>query len=450
MELLPKMTRLFFDPDSKYKNYGLDGNVVPVIFDENDNGLVDGNDFVRIIFGMRRGGNRYYAIDVTNKNSPQMLWSVSPPEVGQTWSTPVVAKIDAPGVNNNKAVVVIGGGYDPVHDTNGHPGIDDATGAAVIMLDLDTGAELWRAARNAGAGNLSLTTMKRSIPGEIRVIDISGDGLADRMYAADMGGQVLRFDIFNGVTGSGFVTGGVIAQLGAEGLSGTPPITETRRFYASPDVSLFNDEVLDRRFLAISLGSGYRAHPLDNINTDRFYSLRDKDVFKQLTQNEYNNYTIITEANLVEVSGTKQAQLNVNDKGWMFTLPYNQKVLSDSITFNDSIFFVAFSPEFNTANSCVAGAGTNYLYEVNVKNGDPVVDNLSTLLPADADDARRTRLQQGGIAPTPTVLFPSPDSTTCTGAACSPPPIGCVGVECFDPGFENNPVRTLWTQDGIQ
>ena len=24
-----------------------------------------------------------------------------------------------------------------------------------------------------------------------------------------------------------------------------------------------------------------------------------------------------------------------------------------------------------------------------------------------------------------------------------------VGVECFDPGFDNNPVRTLWTQDGV-
>ncbi len=449
MDLLPKMTRLFFDPDSKYKSYGLDGNVVPVVFDENDNGLVDGNDYVRILFGMRRGGNNYYAIDVTNKNSPQMLWTVSPAELGQSWSTPVVARIDAPGVNSNKAVVVIGGGYDPVHDTISHPGVNDATGAAIIMLDLETGTELWRAARSAGTDDLSLASMTRAIPGEIRVIDVSGDGLADRMYAADMGGQILRFDIFNGQTGSGFVTGGVIAQLGAEGMTGTPALEDTRRFYASPDVSLFKSDTLDRRFLAISLGSGYRAHPLDNINTDRFYSVRDPDVFKKLTQNDYNNYSIVTEANLVEVSGTKQTQLGINDKGWQFTLPYNQKVLSDSITFNDSVYFVAFSPEVNLSNTCAAGAGTNYLYRVNVENGDPVVNNLNALLPGTEDLARRSTLQQGGIAPSPTILFPSPDSTTCTGAACSPPPIGCVGVECFDPGFENNPVRTLWTQDGI-
>jgi len=87
---------------------------------------------------------------------------------------------------------------------------------------------------------------------------------------------------------------------------------------------------------------------------------------------------------------------------------------------------------------------------VQVVNGDPIVPNIDTLADADADDARSETLQQGGIAPSPTILFPSPDNAACTGAACSPPPLGCVGVECFDPGFENNPVRTLWTQDGIE
>ena len=450
-ELLGRMTRLFFDPDSKYKSYGLDGNIVPVVFDENRNGIIDGtNDFVRIIFGMRRGGSTYYALDVTNKNQPQLLWISSPTELGQSWSTPVVARVDAPGVSTGKAVVVLGGGYDPVHDSSALPAVDDAVGANVIMLDLETGAELWRASRNAtGTHDLPLSTMKRAIPGEVRVIDITGDGLADRMYAADLGGQILRFDIHNGVTGNGFITGGVIAQLGAEGMSGTPTLQDTRRFYTSPDVSLVNSNILGNRYLAISIGSGYRAHPLDNIANDRFYSVRDPHVFRQLTQTEYDNYPIIRESGLVEISGRVRTSIGATDRGWMFTLPFNQKVLSDSITFNDSIFFVAFSPEVNLANSCAAGAGTNFLYQLAVENGDPVVTNLDTILASDADAARQGTLQQGGIAPSPTILFPSPIAS-CTGAACNPPPIGCVGVECFDPGFDNNPVRTLWTQDGIQ
>ena len=66
-------------------------------------------------------------------------------------------------------------------------------------------------------------------------------------------------------------------------------------------------------------------------------------------------------------------------------------------------------------------------------------------------DAGIERLQQGGIAPAPTILLPSPDDPdNCEGAACVPPPIMCIGIECHEPLLPNNPVRTVWTQDGIQ
>ncbi|MDA0994565.1 MAG: PilC/PilY family type IV pilus protein [Proteobacteria bacterium] len=452
-EMLSNFTRLYFDPASKYKQYGLDGNVVPVVKDANNNGIVDGADFVYLIFGMRRGGTTYYALDVTNKNSPQLLWQVSYPEMGESWSTPVVTRMDinTSGTNVEKAVVVLGGGYDTVHDTAGHPSADDAVGAGIHVLDLMTGVRLWRAGMDSGA-NLRLDTtgreMNRAIPNEIRVIDLNGNGFADRMYASDISGQIWRFDITNGQAPSTLITGGIVARVGAEGLA-SPLDADTRRFYNAPDASLFLDNIQNRRFIAVSIGTGYRAHPFDLSAADRFYSFRDPDVFKKLTQAEYNSYNIATDANFIEVSGTKQSILSSSDRGWKFTLPSNQKVLADSITFNNEIFFVAFSPDTNAAANCSAGRGTNYLYRVSVVNGDPVVNNLNTLAPGMEDDARRQTLQQGGIAPSPTILFPSPDTSTCTGAACTPPPIGCVGVECFDPGFENNPVRTLWTQDGI-
>ena len=136
-------------------------------------------------------------------------------------------------------------------------------------------------------------------------------------------------------------------------------------------------------------------------------------------------------------------------RGWKFTMPVNQMILADSVTFDDSIFFIGFSPEANLADLCQPSQGKNFLYRVSVENGDPVVNNLDALDPADADAERVTELAQGGIAPTPAFLFPSPDAN-CTGSDCSPPPIGCIGVECFDPGFDNYPVRTLWTQDGIE
>lgn len=455
-EHLPNLTKLFFNPESSFKNYGVDGDIVPVTKDVDRDGVIEAadGDFVYIIFGMRRGGDSYYALDVTNKYSPRVLWRISSPEMGQSWSAPTVARVamNDNRLNADEAVVIIGGGYDTVHDTIGHPATPDGEGAGLYFLDLHSGEVLWRAGAD-GAADLTLSNMTRAIPNQVRVVDFNGDSYADRMYASDLGGQIWRFDIFNGNAPSGIgpdalVTGGVIAQLGAEGLA-TPSDAETRRFYNSPDVAIFNDNLQNRRFLAINIGSGYRAHPLDNTNNDRFYSIRDADVFNKLSQSDYDNYSIIGDGDLVEVSGTVGAVIGPNDRGWKLSLPYDQKVLATSTTFNNEVFFVAFSPDAAAAASCAAGRGRNFLYRVSVSNGDPIAD-LDNVVPGTEDQLRVQDLAQGGIAPSPRFLFPSPDDANCTGADCAPPPLGCIGVECFDPGFVNNPVRTLWTQDGIE
>ncbi|MGH8166580.1 MAG: pilus assembly protein PilY, partial [Woeseiaceae bacterium] len=182
-ELLNDMNRLFFDPKSNFKHYGIDGNIVPVINDRDGDGNIEpgDDDFVYLLFGMRRGGSSFYALDVTNKNAPTLLWQAQYPEFGQSWSTPVVTRmnINAAGLNADQAVVVLGGGYDPVHDTRAHPAAADVQGAGIHILDLESGARLWRAGRDAGA-DLQLSSMTRAIPTQVRVIDMSGDGFADR------------------------------------------------------------------------------------------------------------------------------------------------------------------------------------------------------------------------------------------------------------------------------
>ncbi len=464
-EHLPNLVRLFFNPESTFKLYGIDGDIVPVVGDRDGDGIIEpGQDeFVHIIFGMRRGGTAFYSLDVTNRNAPTVNWRVDATAFGQSWSRPTIARVDTGNrsdfstENDEQAVVIIGGGYDTVHDTLAHPTSFDASGAGVYMLDLHTGTPIWRAGPD-GPANLTLDPdvrpgLSRSIVSQIRVIDINGDGFADRMYAADLGGQILRFDIFSGNSPDGigedaFVTGGVIAQLGAEGL-GSASDADTRRFFTAPDVSLFIDPVVNRRFVAISIGSGYRPHPLDNTPEEKFFSVRDADVFSQLTQDEYNGYQIVRTGDLVEVSGSVGVAIGNNKRGWMLTLPPTQKVMSTSVTFDNEVFFIGFAPDLPGASVCKAGIGNNWLYRVSVVNGDPVINNMDTVTDATADAARVKKLDQGGIAPSPRFLFPSPDAD-CTGDECSPPPIGCIGVECFDPGFQNFPVRTLWTQDGIQ
>lgn len=455
-ELLKNFASLFADQSGKYKQYGIDGNITSVIFDEDKNGQIDGaNDFVYIVFGMRRGGANYYALDVTSKNSPRLLWNVTFPEVGQTWSAPVIARVDTTeaGLNSNKAVVIVGAGYNSANDTKAAPGPSefDIKGAGIFMLDLETGAAIWRAGADALADltlNFPGREMNRAFPTKIKVIDLNGDGFSDRMYAADVGGQIWRFDIYAGQAASSLVTGGIIARFGFEGVS-TPVNEGPARIYNSPDVALFTDPQQNRRYISVSIGSGYRAHPLNTTANDRFYSLRDPAVFNSLSQADYESYVIATSADMLEVSGQLGTVITSSDRGWQFTMPADQMVLSDSATFDDSVFFVGFSPVATSADLCDPTLGRNFLYRVNVINGDPVVSNLDTLAAADSDAARVTDLAQGGIAPSPAILFPSPDAS-CNSMDCVPPPLGCVGVECFDPGFRNFPVRTLWTQDGIE
>src|SRR5690606_30898530 len=112
----------------------------------------------------------------------------------------------------------------------------DGLGNAIYIVDSASGDVLWHGG-GGDAATYTFSDMDYSIPADVKVIDLDADGFADRMYAADMGGQVWRFDIFNGQPASSLVTGGVIAQLGSAGL-GSPTVADARRFYYSPDVAL--------------------------------------------------------------------------------------------------------------------------------------------------------------------------------------------------------------------
>ena len=120
--------------------------------------------------------------------------------------------------------------------------------------------------------------MTRSIPTQIRVGRYERRWPGRSHVCVGHGRPVVQIRYSNGESPANLVAGGVIAQLGAEGL-GAPSDADTRRFYKAPDVSICTDRTLKKRFISLSIGSGYRAHPLDNGASDRFYSVRDPNVF---------------------------------------------------------------------------------------------------------------------------------------------------------------------------
>lgn len=472
-QLLRRMNALYKNDPQPAKAYGLDGNIRAYKLDINNDGIVNGADKVYLFFGMGRGGESYYALDVTDRNDPRLLWRKGSaneiladgtpipsndqlPGLAQTWSTPVITNVNIGGTV--KLVAIFAGGYDPSQDNLNYN--TDDIGNRIYMLDAATGAQLWRAGPDTdGSAQLKIPTslstdrrMNNSIPADVRVIDLDGDGLADRMYVSDTGARVWRFDIFNGQSASSLVTGGVIASLGRAGGAGSDP-TDARRFYYAPDVSLIKQN--GSSFINIALGSGYRGHPLDTQIHDRFYALRDHQGFVKYTQAQYNAGTAFTliqdnSTNLIDVSANIAPNIPFGAQGWKMDMSVpswqGEKVLAESLTFSNTIIFTTYLPQAGDAvpnsNACVARQGRNRLYAVSAVDGSPVLNrdgsadasgNVSKT--GDEVEDRWGDLNQGGIAPEAVILFPETSAPTCI-----------VGVEACGVSFSNDPVRTFWYQ----
>jgi len=468
-QLLARARDLYVNDAVTDREYGLDGNIRIVRNEVNDNGVLESTlgETVRIYFGMRRGGSDYFGLDVTDRNAPSLLFRIGPNETGarllkgagQSWSTPSLAKVNINGASQNtlQQVLVFGGGYDTVQDNGAYT--TDTAGNQIFMVDAVSGSVLWYAGpAGDGAADRRLASMTHGIPGDIRVFDISGDGFADRMYAADMGGRVWRFDIHNGQTRADLVTGGVFASLGNAHL-GTHPVETTRRFYSAPDAAFLTYG--GKTWLNVSLGSGYRGHPLNIETQDRFYSLRDHQPFARLSQTQYDSATVITEAdaNLIDVSIDITPTIPAGASGWRLDLQrpatgwLGEKSLSEARTIESMIQFTTYEPDSDSTGvtaSCAPAVGTNRLYTVSAYTGAPVFDRENPEDPPDSVDDRDTELAQGGIAPEVVWLFPSPeDPTNCIGAECRPDPVCLVGLENCGVGVNLAPVRTFWRQTGV-
>jgi type IV pilus assembly protein PilY1 len=356
-----------------------------------------------------------------------------------------------------KLVAIFGGGYDSSQDNVAYS--TDAMGNRIFMVDLLTGALLWRAGPSTdGGAQLQLDKMTNSIPADVRVLDMNEDGYADRMYAVDTGARIWRFDIWNGKTAAELVTGGVFASLGVADGTGTSP-ADARRFYHAPDVSLLVQEGV--RFLNIAVGSGFRGSPLNTQIHDRFYSLRDYRPYTRLTQTQYNAWTPITDqtAGIEDATGTNAPTLTTTSIGWKMNLTLGgswvgQKVLAESRTFGGQIFFTTYTPN-SAAASCSVNPGTNRLYSVLALNGAKPNNR----------DSKVEDLTSGGIAPTPVFIFPSPDNpedensnahlndpnpdVICENGDCEPPPQCLTGLNNCGELPRVGRVRTFWTQQSV-
>lgn len=256
--------------------------------------------------------------------------------------------------------------------------------------------------------------MLYSIPSEVRMLDTDANGLADRLYVGDMGGQVWRVDFPGGLADRVEVSaGGTQTTISYPGLSagddtggsiiyrmadlGGSNATSNRRFYYPPSVSKVLDNGEAR--LSVAIGSGFRARPLNTIIQDRFYVLKDGlEVLEAVPSAERaayigkypyldpNNPVVYTETDLKDMTNevvnedttdTEVAALNTaleGKSGWYLTLAAGEKVLAKPLTFENRVMFTTYNANVEAGGDiCAEGfAPETRFYMVDLLNAAPV------------------------------------------------------------------------------
>ena len=357
---------------SKENPYDGDGDIDPN----------DAEDQVLLICGLRRGGEGYFALDVTNPDDPKIpdgwsawgMWEngswrgtgmIGPDmttesgaeaaatypysEMGETWSRPRIGKVEVGGVE--KWVAFVGGGYDAENE-DVIPPLADEKGRAVYCFDIQNGSRIW------GYTHADNSEMDHAIPSDVGLLDTNGDGVVDRIYVGDLDGKIWRFD-WGGSAKVVFESGG------------------GRKIFYPPDV------VEEDAYFMLFFGTGDRAHPNTEVVIDRIYAVKDR------------SQTTLDESDLVDVtldrlqdedySGEHEAiRLSLDtQEGWFIRLvnestdvAEGEKALSRPIVFGGIAFITTFTPsdEEGEGDPCVVGQGIARMYALKYKTGEAALN----------------------------------------------------------------------------
>ena len=347
---------------------------------------VDGTTVVKDIFynnawktisitGLGRGGNSYFALDITNPASPKHLFTVENDDLnkmvhfwdstgnktshlyggiasnkdysklGESWSAPKILRIRISGVD--KWVAVFGGGF------NG--GSNPNIGSAVFVLDLENGGDLLKKidiVDNATNG------IANSIPADLTVITANGTDLAEyygaMVYASDYEGKLTKINLTS--------NGNMYDQAQLFDVETTTSNGRYIFFGTEPGIVSGN--------VWLYFGTGDMQHIQEQSSSvqNRMYGIKDVN---------FPNFAIPPTLGTITQCKKTNSPNGIcptdNDLGWYVDLENYQKVTSQATisSNNASVYFSIYEPSTGTS---ICQAGDAYLKANTTNCGDSVLN----------------------------------------------------------------------------
>jgi type IV pilus assembly protein PilY1 len=311
-----------------------------------------------LVGGLGAGGRSYYALDITNPNSPVALWEFTDTHLGLTFGNPIITKradgtwvvVFASGYNNN-----VSGG-----DGNGR----------MYVLNANTGAMITSIQTNTAASTPAGTTTTPSGLAKLNVwVDSEIDNTAKRFYGGDLLGNLWRFDIDGLVAPNNAALR--LAQLSAGSPATPQPITT--------QVSLGEITQSSVKYPVVFVGTGKYLGTSDLSNTAKqsVYALKDPltatglgdvragtTLVAQTLTDEYNSD--ITPKKTGNRIATKNAVTWSSKNGWYVDLPS----AGERVNVEPQLLFNTLTVAANipSSDACVIG-GESYLYRFDIGTG---------------------------------------------------------------------------------
>lgn len=332
--------------------YGVDGS--PVVKD-----IFYGGSWRTIaITGLGRGGNSYFALDITNPLSPSHLFTIENDDIGkvvnfwnssgaktsylysfgsvsdstkdysklgESWSTPRVLRMKISGVD--KWVAVFGAGY------NG--GVNPNLGSAVFVMDLENEGNLVKKIDIADKSN----TIANSVPSDLIAVTANGTTKANyygaMVYVPDYEGKITKINL---------TSSGTLYQT-TQLFDTESSTTNGRYILTGAEATISSDNNL---WLYFGTGDTQKLQDQTSGTQNRLYGIKDKD---------FPNFVSLGSSGTVlncRNTTTQTSCPTSSDLGWYIDLPNYQKLTAQPTISNTSVYFPIYEPTTGT-NICNTG-----------------------------------------------------------------------------------------------